>query len=72
MERVSLRIEFGFTLIELLVVICILGLLGAIAISQFASYRRQGYEAAVRSDLKNAATAEEAYFSQNHTYKLAP
>lgn len=60
--------EKGFTLIELLVVIAIIGILAAIAIPQFAAYRRRGYDAQVKSDLKNAATAMETYFTDNNTY----
>jgi type IV pilus assembly protein PilA len=43
--------------------------LAAIAIPQFSAYRKRGYEAQVKSDLRNAATAEEAYFTQQFTYK---
>ena len=69
MQRLRLRDESGFTLIELLVVVAIIGILAAIAIPQFAAYRKRGYEAQVKSDLRNAATAEEAYFTQAFTYK---
>jgi type IV pilus assembly protein PilA len=69
MQKLKLQHESGFTLIELLVVVAIIGILAAIAIPQFAAYRKRGYEAQVKSDLRNAATAEEAYFAQNFTYK---
>ena len=59
----------GFTLIELLVVVAIIGILAAIAIPQFAAYRKRGYEATLKSDLGNAATAQESYFAQTQTYK---
>jgi type IV pilus assembly protein PilA len=68
MNKLRLRSESGFTLIELLVVVAIIGILAAIAIPQFAAYRRRGYEAAVRTDLRNAATAQEAYFAASQTY----
>ncbi len=68
----KMRAEKGFTLIELLVVIAIIGILAAIAIPQFASYRRRGYDAAVKADLKNAATAQEAYFVDNDIYSGSP
>ena len=69
MERLRLRSQSGFTLIELLVVVAIIGILASIAIPQFAAYRKRGYEATLKSDLRNAATAEEAYFAQANTYK---
>src|ERR1051325_9230484 len=67
MNRLRMR-EEGFTLIELLVVIAIIGILAAIAIPQFAAYRRRSFEAQVKSDLHNAAVAEEAYFVNGNTY----
>jgi len=60
--------ESGFTLIELLVVIAIIGILAAIAIPQFAAYRRRAFDADVKSNIKNASTAIEAYFVDRNTY----
>ena len=62
------RGEEGFTLIELLVVIIIIGILAAIAIPVFLNQRQKGWEAAVKSDLRNAATAQETYLTENNTY----
>jgi type IV pilus assembly protein PilA len=58
----------GFTLIELMIVIAIIGILAAIAIPQFAAYRARSFNSAAQADLRNAATAQEAYFVDNETY----
>ena len=60
--------EKGFTLIELLIVVAIIGILAAIAIPQFASYRAKAYNAAAESDLKNIKTGMEAYMADNQEY----
>jgi type IV pilus assembly protein PilA len=58
----------GFTLIELLVVIIIIGILAAIAIPVFLNQRKKGWDAQAKSDLKNMATAEETYLTDNGSY----
>ena len=58
----------GFTLIELLIVVAIIGILAAIAIPQFASYRTKAYNSAAQSDLKNTKTSLEAFYADNQKY----
>jgi type II secretion system protein G len=58
----------GFTLIELLIVVVIIGILAAIAIPKFAATKDKSKLAAVRSDLRNIMTAQEAYYIDWTTY----
>ena len=58
----------GFTLIELLIVVVIIGILAAIAIPKFAATKDKAKLASVKTDLRNAMTAEEAYFSDYSAY----
>ncbi|TGU72268.1 MULTISPECIES: type IV pilin protein [Geomonas] len=64
----TLRSKKGFTLIELLIVVAIIGILAAIAIPQFSTYRVKSYNTAAASDLKNVKTALEAYYADNQKY----
>ena len=58
----------GFTLIELLIVVAIIGILAAIAIPQFASYREKAYNSAAQSDLRNLKTNMESFFADFQKY----
>ncbi|UCF21707.1 MAG: prepilin-type N-terminal cleavage/methylation domain-containing protein [Gemmatimonadota bacterium] len=63
-----MRSSKGFTLIELLIVVVIIGILAAIAIPKFANTKEKAYISAMKSDLRNMAAAEEAYFADFLTY----
>ena len=61
----------GFTLIELLIVVVIIGILAAIAIPKFASTKEKAYISAMKSDIRNLATAQETYFGDYQIYAVA-
>jgi prepilin-type N-terminal cleavage/methylation domain-containing protein len=62
------RTQRGFTLIELLIVVVIIGLLASIAIPKFANTKQKSYVAQMKSDLRNLATAQEAFFYDSMYY----
>ena len=60
-----MREENGFTLIELIVVILILAILAGIAIPVFLRQKDKGWNAQVKSTVRNAATAQESFAIDN-------
>jgi type IV pilus assembly protein PilA len=66
--KTRLASDEGFTLIELLVVIVILGILVAIAVPAYLSFRGSAQTAAAESNVRSAIPAAEGYYQINSTY----
>ena len=58
----------GFTLIELLIVVVIIGVLASIAIPKFANTKGKAAVASMKSDLRNLAGVQEAWWVDNRAY----
>lgn len=60
---IKLTNKKGFTLIELMIVIAIIGLLAAIAIPNFISYRNKAYCSRAETDAQSVLAAMSSYFA---------
>ena len=67
--RSSRKNASGFTLIELLVVVAVISILAAIAIPQYANYKKKSVDSSIESSLHSARVAMESYYEANgYTY----
>src|SRR5437764_19561 len=67
-QRLGRDDEQGFTLIELMVVVLIIAILLAIAIPTFLGARNNANSNAAKADVRNAITAEQAYWTNNQAF----
>ncbi len=66
--RTRIRRNHGFTLVELMIVMVIIAVLAAIALARWHDQKVEAIVASLKSDLRNIAAAQEAYFTDNQTY----
>ena len=66
--RKRVRSEKGFTLIELLVVMIILGILTAIAIPSYLSFKGRAKNSAAKSNVRTLLPSVESFYADTGIY----
>lgn len=61
----------GFSLIELMIGMAIVGVLAAVAVPNYVSYRKRAYNTNARQDAKNSFSATQAYFNDHPEASLS-
>lgn len=69
-ETCERRSEGGFTLVELMTVVLVISILVAIAVPTYIGMRNRAQDSQAKSDLRNAVTAAQGYFTDNEGYAL--
>ncbi len=64
----NLKNQKGFTLIELMIVVAIIGILAAIAIPNFMTFRLKAKTSEAKSNLGSIRTCQEAYRAEKDLY----
>jgi len=57
----------GFTLVELMIVIAIIGILSAIAVPNFLSYQKKGYDSAAQAEAMSFLSLSLTYYGDKGT-----
>ncbi len=68
MKSVKCKVKSGFTLMELMIVMVIMGILILVGLTSFMSSSQKGRDNRRKSDLRQIATALEAYYSDKSQY----
>src|ERR1700730_3423065 len=71
MKRPSSKLNRVFTLLELMIVVAIIGLLAALAFTNFIKFQARSRQSEAKSNLKALFTAEKSYYGDKLSYCTA-